>query len=193
MREIKITLSTSHHNIIRSLSPYISPSSSEVKVLREFCEVAASTLRLGVSGGLINSMAGTFTSTSLYMAPESLSRHEYTIQSDVWSMDISLLELIQNRFPFPSDLAAIELTMYITQSELPELENEGPFTYSTEMNEFIKLVLTRNAALCPMPASLLQHPWIKNVKQHEADMAIWIRKVWPGWPKCRGPGQRCRR
>lgn len=45
---------------------------------------------------------------------------EYTIRSDVWSTGISLLELVTNRFPFPNDLAAIELMMYITQNEVRE-------------------------------------------------------------------------
>lgn len=38
MREIKIISSTSHHNIIHFYGAYISPSSSEVKVLMEYCE-----------------------------------------------------------------------------------------------------------------------------------------------------------
>jgi mitogen-activated protein kinase kinase len=50
--------------------------------------------------------------------PERISGHEYTIRSDVWSTGISLLELVQNKFPFPSDLPPIELMMYITQGEV---------------------------------------------------------------------------
>ena len=38
LREIKITSSTSHVNIIHFFGAYISPSSSEVKVLMELCE-----------------------------------------------------------------------------------------------------------------------------------------------------------
>lgn len=38
LREIKITSSTEHVNIIHFFGAYISPSSSEVKVLMEFCE-----------------------------------------------------------------------------------------------------------------------------------------------------------
>ena len=50
--------------------------------------------------------------------PERLSGYDYTIRSDVWSTGISLLELVTNRFPFPTDLAAIELMMYIVQNEV---------------------------------------------------------------------------
>ena len=54
----------------------------------------------------------------LLVQPERISGHEYTIRSDVWSMGITLLELVMNRFPFPADLPAIELMMYITASEV---------------------------------------------------------------------------
>ena len=42
--------------------------------------------------------------------------------------------------------------------------------------------------LRPTPASLLEHPWIKSVMQHDVNMAVWIRKVW-GWPKTRSSGE----
>lgn len=95
----------------------------------------------GVSGELIGSQAGTFTGTAYYMAvralffccrpsvyltisifsflkPERMGGLSYTIRADVWSTGLSLLELVQNRFPFPSDLPAIELMMYISASEV---------------------------------------------------------------------------
>lgn len=52
------------------------------------------------------------------LQPERISGDEYTIRSDVWSTGISLLELVQNRFPFPNDLPPIELMMYITAGEV---------------------------------------------------------------------------
>jgi mitogen-activated protein kinase kinase len=52
------------------------------------------------------------------LQPERLSGLEYSIKADVWSMGISLLELVQNRFPFSSDMPPIELMIYITQSEV---------------------------------------------------------------------------
>ncbi|KAL6310358.1 kinase [Sparassis latifolia] len=144
----------------------------------------------GVSGELVNSIAGTFTGTSLYMAPERLSGLEYTIRSDVWSTGISLLELVQNRFPFPNDLAAIELMMHITQNEPPELEDEEDIAWSPEMKDFIKATLTRDPAARPTPKDMLTHPWIVNVMQSDVNMAYWMRKVW-GWPKSRKSSDTC--
>ncbi|KAH8107900.1 kinase-like protein [Cristinia sonorae] len=238
LREIQITSSTEHVNIVHFYGAYISPSSSEVKVLMEFCEggslesvgkrmrqidarvsekvagrLAEGILQglaylharktihrdikppnilltregvvklcdFGVSGELVNSNAGTFTGTSLYMAPERLSGLNYSIRSDIWSTGISLLELVTNRFPFPSDLADIELMMYITQNEPPELEDDEDIVYSSEMKDFIKVALTRNPAMRPTPKELLDHPWIVSATQTKVNMAYWLRKVWD-WP-----------
>ncbi|KAI0081260.1 kinase-like protein [Panus rudis PR-1116 ss-1] len=241
LREIKIISSTEHVNIVHFYGAYISPSSSEIKVLMEYGEggslesvgkrmrelgarvsekvagrLAEGILQglaylhsrktihrdikppnillthegvvklcdFGVSGELVNSNAGTFTGTSLYMAPERLSGHKYSIRSDVWSTGISLLELVQNRFPFPTDLADIELMMFITQNEPPELEDDPKdgIEYSSDMKDFIKLALLRDGNLRPTPKELLQHPWIAKVMQNNVNMATWIRQVW-GWPK----------
>ena len=50
--------------------------------------------------------------------PERITGTEYTIRADVWSTGLSILELVQNRFPFPSDLAPVDLIMHITTSEV---------------------------------------------------------------------------
>jgi len=52
------------------------------------------------------------------LQPERITGKEYTICADVWSMGLSILELVQNRFPFPSDLAPVDLIMHITASEV---------------------------------------------------------------------------
>jgi len=55
----------------------------------------------GVSGMLIDSMANSFVGTRSYMAPERLTGARYSIQSDVWSFGLSLVELVIGRFPIP--------------------------------------------------------------------------------------------
>ncbi|KAJ7072091.1 STE/STE7 protein kinase [Mycena amicta] len=239
LRELSIISSTEHINIILFHGAYMSPSTSEVKILMEYCEggsLEAVSKRLkeinavvgekiagrlaegvlqglnylhtkktihrdikpsnillsregvvklcdfGVSGVLEMSLAGTFTGTSFYMAPERISGQQYSIRSDVWSTGISLLELVQNRFPFPSDLPPIELMMYITSGEPPRLEDEGELKWSDEMKDFIKQTLTLDALLRPTPKDMLAHPWVVDAMKQEVHMARWIRKVW-NWPK----------
>jgi len=239
LRELAIITSIKHVNIIQFYGAYMSPSSSEVKIIMEFCDggsleavgkrikergavvgekiagrlaegvlqglaylhtqktihrdIKPSNILLsregivklcdfGVSGQLIESMAGTFTGTSFYMAPERICGHQYTIRSDVWSTGISLLELVQNRFPFPNDLPPIDLMMYITQSEPPRLDDEPGVQWSDEMKDFVKEALTVDALTRPTPKDMLAHPWIVGVMKQEVHMARWIREVW-GWPK----------
>ncbi|XP_022690327.1 dual specificity mitogen-activated protein kinase kinase 1-like isoform X1 [Varroa jacobsoni] len=65
----------------------------------------------GVSGQLIDSMANSFVGTRSYMAPERLQGTHYTVQSDIWSLGLSLVEMAIGRYPIPPpdhrELAAI--------------------------------------------------------------------------------------
>jgi len=93
----------------------------------------------GVSGELVESSVGTFTGTLIYMAvrtpsppfhffyvlklcikPERIAGNKYTIRSDVWSVGISLLELVKNRFPFtiPPDAPAFEVILTISKGNV---------------------------------------------------------------------------
>ncbi|CAI4221188.1 unnamed protein product [Auanema sp. JU1783] len=56
----------------------------------------------GVSGMLIDSMANSFVGTRSYMAPERLTGSHYSIHSDIWSVGLSLVELLIGRYPVPA-------------------------------------------------------------------------------------------
>lgn len=56
----------------------------------------------GVSGQLIDSMANSFVGTRSYMAPERLQGQSgYRVESDIWSLGLSLVELAIGRYPIP--------------------------------------------------------------------------------------------
>ncbi|KAF7358078.1 MAP kinase kinase MKK2/SSP33 [Mycena venus] len=106
---------------------------------------------------------------------------KYTVQSDVWSTGMFLLELVQNRFPFPSDLPPIELMMHITSSNPLRLEDESDRQWSDDMKDFIKQMLTADALTQPTPKDMLVHPSVVSAMKQPDQMARWIRTVW-GWP-----------
>ncbi|KAG8897753.1 MAP kinase kinase (MEK) [Tulasnella sp. 403] len=83
-----------HRIIHRDIKPsnMLCNSKGEIKI----CD-------FGVSGELINSIADTFVGTSTYMSPERIQGAQYSVKSDVWSVGISLIELVLGRFPFAED------------------------------------------------------------------------------------------
>ncbi|XP_035217938.1 dual specificity mitogen-activated protein kinase kinase 1-like [Stegodyphus dumicola] len=77
----------------------------------------------GVSGQLIDSMANSFVGTRSYMSPERLQGTHYTVQSDIWSLGLSLVEMAIGRYPIPppdsKELAAIFGSRYTADQECP--------------------------------------------------------------------------
>ncbi|XP_037040686.1 dual specificity mitogen-activated protein kinase kinase dSOR1 [Bradysia coprophila] len=55
----------------------------------------------GVSGQLIDSMANSFVGTRSYMSPERLQGTHYSVQSDIWSLGLSLIEMSIGMYPIP--------------------------------------------------------------------------------------------
>ncbi|KAG8908416.1 Protein kinase C signaling pathway involved MAPKK protein [Tulasnella sp. 403] len=143
----------------------------------------------GVSGVLINSMAGTFTGTSWYMSPERIRGDPYSIRSDVWSTGLTLLELARNKFPFSPDLGPIELLSVIVNGDIPELEDEpaGPdgepgAIWTEAMKLFIKRCLIISGTERPSPREILQDPWLVENRGVQIEMDKWMRHV-HGWPR----------
>ncbi|XP_076356667.1 dual specificity mitogen-activated protein kinase kinase 1-like [Tachypleus tridentatus] len=82
----------------------------------------------GVSGQLIDSMANSFVGTRSYMSPERLQGTQYTVQSDIWSLGLSLVEMAIGRYPIPppdpKELAAIFGSKYsLTEGQSPSPKN----------------------------------------------------------------------
>ena len=106
----------------------------------------------GVSGEFgTREDADTFIGTSYYMAPERITGQSYTINSDVWSLGVTLLEVAQHRFPFPADgtdstpkAGLIDIIQYIVGQPLPKLKdepakgNEPAISWSDNFKYFIE-------------------------------------------------------
>lgn len=143
----------------------------------------------GVSGELVNSLAGTFTGTSFYMAPERIKGQSYTITSDVWSLGLSILEIASNRFPFLPEgetaLGPIELLTYITGMKTPELQDdpEAGIKWSRALRDFIERCLEKDPEARLGPKKMLSHPFVRNseTRQPQPDVGKFVADVW-GWP-----------
>lgn len=138
----------------------------------------------GVSGELVNSLAGTFTGTSYYMAPERIQGQSYTVTSDVWSLGLTLMEVSMNRFPFlesdTSPLMPLELLSIIVSQDPPTLndEPEAGVKWSNSYRHFLQCCLERDRLQRPSPRQMLEHPWIVGITSKRVNMAKWISEVW---------------
>ncbi|KAG4306064.1 hypothetical protein PORY_000052 [Pneumocystis oryctolagi] len=137
----------------------------------------------GVSGELINSMAKTFTGTSYYMAPERIKGEAYNVTSDIWSLGLTLMEISQNRFPFPPEeerpLMPIELLNYIVNISNLELADEpiNKIKWSNDFKHFLKVCLERDGTKRPNSQQMLEHPWIIKCTTIKIDMEKWIKQI----------------
>lgn len=96
----------------------------------------------GVSGELVESNAGTFVGTFCYMAPERILGQKYTVNSDVWSLGLTLHEVAHARFPFPPEgeqqtVSPIDMFLYITKAPLPTMIDSKDRTWTPEIKDFL--------------------------------------------------------
>ncbi len=96
----------------------------------------------GVSKDVKKSMAKTFTGTGAYLAPERLREGTaHSVESDIWSLGLTLMEIAIARFPFPPEghspfLSPMDLLTYIEEEPAPTLP---PGQFSAEFEQFLAL------------------------------------------------------
>ncbi|KAF9109430.1 Protein kinase C signaling pathway involved MAPKK protein [Mortierella sp. AM989] len=159
-----------HHVIHRDLKP------SNIVVTMEgnikLCD-------FGVSGDLVNSLAETFVGTSYYMAPERIQGGKYPVQSDVWSLGLTMIEIAQMKNPFPSNLAPFELLHYIVHQPVPSLPEDEP--WSGSFRDFLAQCMIKDFMKRPTPEQIMEHPFIAESTIRtidEVNMKTWIQDVW---------------
>lgn len=156
----------------------------------------------GVSGQLIDSMANTFIGTRSYMSPERLEGNRYTVQSDIWSLGLSLVEMALGRYPIPiandqevanlfqidpygdqpriegrnqtQSLAIFELLEYIVNQPPPTLPKSH---FSTEFIDFIDICLKREPSERSDLTTLMTHPFVVNNQPEQSEFAKWVKSV----------------
>ncbi|KAL1297147.1 hypothetical protein AAFC00_004723 [Neodothiora populina] len=178
-----LTYLHSHRIIHRDIKPsnILLTKSGEVKL----CDFGVSG-EFGTKGD-----ANTFIGTSYYMAPERITGQSYTITSDVWSLGVTLLEVAQNRFPFPADgtemeprAGIIDLLTYIVSQQIPKLRDEvglpngQDIRWSDNFKYFIECCLEKEPNRRATPWRMLEHPWMLEMKAKRVNMAQFLKTVW---------------
>ncbi|RGP60559.1 ste ste7 kinase [Fusarium longipes] len=123
----------------------------------------------GVSGNLVASIARTNIGCQSYMAPERISGGgfaqagnsdgSYSVQSDVWSLGLTVIECAKGAYPYPPEVSSTIFSQLsaIVEGEPPAMPEEG---YSDTATDFVKSCLHKIPKQRPTYAMLLKHPWL---------------------------------
>lgn len=159
------TLKDDHNIIHRDVKPtnILINTKGQVKI----CD-------FGVSGNLVASIAKTNIGCQSYMAPERISGGgmaqagaaggTYSVQSDIWSLGLSIIECALGRYPYPPETYnnIFSQLSAIVDGEPPDLPEEG---YSVAARDFVKGCLNKIPKLRPTYAALLAHPWLADLSK----------------------------
>ncbi|KAL1598918.1 MAP kinase kinase Wis1 [Paraconiothyrium brasiliense] len=125
----------------------------------------------GVSGNLVASIAKTNIGCQSYMAPERISSGgmaqaganpgggTYSVQSDIWSLGLTIIECALGQYPYPPETYnnIFSQLSAIVDGDPPDLPDEG---YSEAARNFVHDCLNKIPKMRPTYAMLLQHPWL---------------------------------
>ncbi|PKS09613.1 hypothetical protein jhhlp_004231 [Lomentospora prolificans] len=129
----------------------------------------------GVSGNLVASIAKTNIGCQSYMAPERISGGgmntagsdgTYSVQSDIWSLGLTIIECALGRYPYPPEVASTIFSQLsaIVDGEPPNLPADG---YSQTARDFVRGCLNKVPKMRPTYAMLLKHPWMKPLTEYD--------------------------
>ncbi|XP_022667260.1 dual specificity mitogen-activated protein kinase kinase 6-like [Varroa jacobsoni] len=121
----------------------------------------------GISGQMVDSVAGTNLGCKPYMPPERIQAEigaKYDVRSDVWSFGITMVELSIGRFPYTATRNVFEQLKQVVQNDPPRLP-EGQF--SPQYEEFIALCLQKDRDNRPRYPALLETEFLKINKNND--------------------------
>ncbi|KAJ2853576.1 MAP kinase kinase Wis1 [Coemansia erecta] len=135
----------------------------------------------GVSGELNQSLAKTHVGCQSYMAPERIIGNGggpdgYTIQSDVWSLGLTIIEVGMGRYPYDNSgfTNIFDQLNAIVNGDPPSLPADR---YSKSACDFVAGCLKKNANERPVYQDLLRHPWLLEAEQTFVDMEDWAARA----------------
>lgn len=149
----------------------------------------------GVSVHLIDSIAQSFVGTRHYMSPERLTGVPYTVQSDIWSLGLTLVELALGMYPIPQH---DPMKMYYGEpapesSKIPSvfdlmqcIANEppptipGPPIFTQEFKDFVDRCLKKLPRERFDLRTIVQHAFVIKSEKSHVDVDLWVCQVCSG-------------
>lgn len=136
----------------------------------------------GVSGNLVASIARTNIGCQSYMAPERIKSVNpndaitYTVQSDIWSLGLSILETAKGSYPYPPE------TYSNIFSQLSAIVDGKPPTlpadkFSPMARSFVDACLNKVPEFRPTYAKLLAHPWLAKYRTEKIDIGSFVKEA----------------
>lgn len=165
------------HNIIhRDVKPTNILVSTNGKV--KLCD-------FGVSGNLVASIARTNVGCQSYMAPERIRSKNpneaitYTVESDVWSLGLSLVEIASGEYPYPAETYGNIFSQLsaIVDGAPPQLPDTDKLKFSKEAQDFVATCLHKNPKQRPSYSALLEHPWLVKYRDIDVDMGAIVKEA----------------
>ncbi|VDN09096.1 unnamed protein product [Dibothriocephalus latus] len=143
----------------------------------------------GMSKEMIDMKTSTNVGTFLYQAPERLNisspnRQGFRIQSDVWSLGLSVYRIATNEHPYPQLVDNLEYMTKVLQSDIPTLpegdeEPEAAASYSNVIRDFLALCLVKEESQRPDFVTLLQSAFLAPVDlaSVKPDFAAFVTRI----------------
>ena len=116
----------------------------------------------GVTGSLTATLQrrNTFVGTPYWMAPEVIQQSSYNEKADIWSVGVTLYEMLTGEPPH-HDVHPMKALFLIPKSAPPSLDaRSGEF--SKGAREFLQLCCQKEADRRPSVKELLKHKWVKG-------------------------------
>jgi mitogen-activated protein kinase kinase 1 len=99
-----------------------------------------------------------------YMAPERIQGENYTNDSDLWSLGLSVLECALGRYPYydATNTEKASTAFQIMDLVVTKAVPESPATCSEAMKDFISICLRKESGTRTSASKLLEHPLVKH-------------------------------
>eukprot|EP01130_Rhizamoeba_saxonica_P004614 TRINITY_DN187_c1_g1_i2.p1 TRINITY_DN187_c1_g1~~TRINITY_DN187_c1_g1_i2.p1 ORF type:complete len:560 (-),score=123.14 TRINITY_DN187_c1_g1_i2:79-1758(-) len=118
--------------------------------------------------------ADDYVGSPLFMAPEVIRKDGYNEKADIWSLGITIIEMIEGRPP-NTDINCIEMLPDLAERDPPSLKN--PRRYSALFKEFLGKCLVKEKEARPAAVTLLMDDFVADSCNKEVITEL-VNEAW---------------